>query len=263
MNRSSHVQTFWHFCLLMLLVLSIQFAPAAALPVHAQNVPTACLTDGGQPVRPNAAYLSPGWTTAWAMILNFNHAPSATTTTGCVATISAVNPAQVSYQLVQCPLINNTAAVTVGGGAADYDGNFWIECPGVTNNRNTYTSFGVAGRAQYPVPGSTFTLFDHPSVTISVAISPIWRTDLTSRYGANSYTNPVPPGSVIGKVVGLKSEVLDSVGTHYVNGNALTPNFTPGPIVFDESRPMRFGAAGQRATLYQVIVDPPGHCCVS
>ncbi len=264
MKKSDRVNHLWHYSLLLalLLALLLTIGLAPATPLYAKSVPAACLTDSGQPIRPNPAYLDPGWTSAWTLILNFNHAPSTIATVGCLATITQANPGDVDYTLVSCPLLNNAAGVAVGSGASNFDGNFWIECPGVTTNNEPHSSFGVWGRLRFPVGGDTLTLLDHTDVTFKVNAKPILPSTLQSRYGSSVSSNTTM-GGMTGSTIGVKSEVDNGTGTHYVNGTALLPHFTPSSFSFDESQPMRIGAAGERAILFEVIIDPPGHCCIS
>jgi hypothetical protein len=223
--------------------------------------PPACLNDRGQAVRPNPAYLMPGWSNAWVLVTNFNHAPSAGATVGCLGEITAANPQQVKYSLVQCPLINNVNQVQVGGGAAPFDGNFWIECPGPYEVNQLHTSFSVLGRATFPTSNSTYTLMSQQDVDITADIDASWRITLNSRYGANTYSNFAAQSNVAGKIVHFKSEVDTGVGTHYLNGHALAPQFMTSAFGFDQSKPILIGAAGQAVLLYEMIIDPPGACC--
>jgi hypothetical protein len=223
--------------------------------------PPACRNDRGQPVRPNPAYLMPGWTSAWVLVTNFNHTPSASITIGCLGVITSTNPQQVNYSLVQCPLINNVNQVQVGGGNAPFDGNFWIECPGPYEDNNLHTSFSVLGRAMFPAANSTYTLMSQQDVDISADVDASWRMTLNSRYGANTYSNFAAQSNVAGKIIHFVSEVDNGLGAHYLNGHALAPRFMASTFGFDQSKPIWIGAEGQAVTLYEMIIDPPGMCC--
>ncbi len=250
-------------CLIWTIVLAALLSPFGSSVAWAQAVPPACLNDAGQPIRPNPAYLDPGWTNAWVLLLNFNHALSASYTTGCIGMITAANPQPVSYQLIQCPLQNNINQIRVGGGTAPFDGNFWIECPGITQNNYVHASFGVWGRARFPTSNQSYLLMSHQDVAVKAAVDATWHITLDSRYGVNTYNNFANQVNVAGKIVPFKSEVDRTLGTHYINNQALTPHFNVAGFPFDESQPITIGAAGQTMTLYEMIVDPPGMCCRS
>lgn len=247
--------------ILFVILLATLFPPFGIPVAQAQAVPSACLNDAGQAVRPNPAYLDPGWSGAWVLILNFNHAPSASQTVGCVGMISKANPSQVTYRLIQCPLLNNVNQVTVGDGAANFDGNLWVQCPGITQNKYFHSSFGVWGRASFPVAKTTYALLSHPDVAVGADVDATWRITLRSRYGSTNFSNLASQSNVSGRIVRFKSEVDQGDGAHYINGNDLMPHaMTPG-FSFDESQPLTIGAAGQTLTLYEILVDPPGRCC--
>ena len=98
--------------LAILLITCLLPLPLGTTVAYAQTVPTACRDDNGQPVQTVPVI------GAWALVLNFNHAPSTSSSIGCRIMTVALAPQQVFYELVTCTISNNTSNVQVGGGTA-------------------------------------------------------------------------------------------------------------------------------------------------
>lgn len=257
MNRVSSRKRTLACWLAVILIATLLPTPMGAPVALAQSVPPACLTDAGQPVLP-APIVG-----AWAMVLNFNHALSTSAVTGCRIITIAMQPVQqVSYTPVVCPLINNSGGVEAGAGAVTFDGNFWISCPnGLPVAPPPYSGFMIYGRMQFSTSAAimtrSFTLLQHPDVEFTAELKANNLTKLTSRYGLATYqtsglstnatTGPVRIGSAIGMGLDL----------HRVDG--ITYPFTPpiSQFSYDFDKPINIGSAGQRWTLYELVVDPP------
>ncbi|MCX6048410.1 MAG: hypothetical protein NT075_25180 [Chloroflexi bacterium] len=260
MQKQPYPQIWICLHLVWVLLLTSLLPPFSPTVAFGQVTPPACLNDRGDPVAPNPAFLEPGWTEAWVLELNFNHAPSISATTGCLGTISASNPQQVVYTLLQCPLQNNINQVPVGNGLAAFDGNFWIECPGIQPNSYPHKNGAILGRGKFNTPAS-YTLVNHPNVRIVATLDASSSINLTSTYGSATFANLASYTNFAGKLVAFKSEVNSNVGSHAVNGRLLKPQANVPTFTFDESQPFTIGAQGQSWLLYELTVDPPGGCC--
>ena len=250
--------------LLLILVLSapliVQSTPSTALAQG--GVPPACLDDNGAPHTPTVVG-------AWVLILNFNHASSPTETRGCLASRTGPGPNQVSYAIQNCVLVNNKSGATVGGGRADFDGQFWIECSGLPKVPTNppvgalYDYFYVSGRAAFPAAGGMQTLFAHPQVNVMTSVDASWHLTLNSRYGPTSFANTDGANSVAGQIVHVESLVLNKVGAHYANQQKLQPTATVPPFQFDGGQTIRIGNVGEKWSLFELIIDPGPrpHCC--
>jgi hypothetical protein len=200
---------------------------------------------------------------AWLLVLNFNHAPSATTTTGCLVMTTSVNPQQVSRTLVACQIFGNAGNVPVGNSMAPFDGNFSINCPGVAQGKQTLEHFSIWGRANFPNASATYPIVQHQDVGLNAGLNAGWNILFNSRYGASTFASGDPVTNVKGQVVTFLSAVSSLTGSHNLNGKDLPPRTTIAPFDYHFDQPITIGAPGQPWTLYEVIVDPPGSCCKS
>ena len=256
MNRSSSHQrsiAYW----LVVLVIAALLPTALDTPVAlAQTIPAPCLNDQGQAVLP-APVLG-----AWALALNFNHAPSTDTTTACRITTIALQPQKVSRTIVVCSINNNSRSVQVGAGTAPFDGNFWITCPNgppVPGYGPLYDSFAIYGRAQFPTVTSSaaFTLVQHQDVQFKADVNTSGNIRLTSRYGPYSYKTVDSSTNVTAAPVFLASSVGAGAGFHQVAQN-IAPFSTPvDQYPFTFSQPFLIGQSGKPWTLYELVIDPP------
>ncbi|MBX3016036.1 MAG: hypothetical protein KF832_31230 [Caldilineaceae bacterium] len=242
----SSYRRFIGLTLLCALLLSSHALPLAAQVV----VPSACVDDQG-----NA--LAPGQVNTWIMVLNFNHVPSADYTTGCLIYQMKAD-APPSYQLFACPLVNNEKRATVGNGAANFDGRFWIECPTAATPPQL-TQFSLQARARFAQPGM-YTLLDHPSAAWGATIDIDWRVALQSRYGGSSFQHIDPMTLAYQKDLLLLSEVQKKIGTHAINGRALQPTWSIQAFDF-LPKTLRISDQNQIWSLAELIIDPPGVCC--
>lgn len=260
MNQRSERKRYLPYWLILIFVAALLPLPPdgslGSAVVFAQNVPAACLNDIGQPVR-TAPVIG-----AWALALNFNHAPSATTTIGCRIMTVALNPPQATYTLLNCPLSNNTAGVQVGGGAAPFDGTFWVTCPNgppVPGYGPLYDSFAIYGRAQFATltTPANFKIMEHPDVSLTARVDANARIKLTSRYGSYSYESTDASTNVVAAPIFFGSFLAAGAGRHQVEGNSLlfTTPVTQFPFAF--SPPIIFGKAQKPWTLFEIVVDPP------
>lgn len=256
MNRLSSRQrtsTYWLVVLLIATLLPTAFSTPVVL---AQSVPAPCLNDQGQAVLP-APVLG-----AWALALNFNHAPSTSTTTACRITTVALQPQKVTRTLVACSVNNNSRNVQVGGGAAAFDGNFWITCPNgppVPGYGPLYDGFAIYGQAQFPALTSSaaFKLVQHQDVQFTAEVNSSGNVRLTSRYGPYSYKTVDSATNVTAAPVFLASSVGAAAGFHQVAQN-MAPFSTPvDQFPFTFSQPILIGQSGNPWTLYELVIDPP------
>jgi hypothetical protein len=244
----------------VVLAANMLLLPVNPGTVFAQGVPDACKNDAGGAVVPNAA----AGVGAWLLVLNFNHAPSATTTTGCMVMTTGLNPQQVSRTLIACQIVNNTGSVQVGSGAAAFDGNFSINCPGVTQQgKKTLENFTVWGRGNFAKRSANYPIVQSADIKASAAISPDWHVQFTSRYGSSTFTSADGVTNLMGRDVSFASAVAALQGIHSLNGSVLAPRPPISAFDYHFDQPITIGAAGQPWTLYEVIVDPPGGCCKS
>jgi hypothetical protein len=238
---------------LALSVTTVQSLPAYAASLQGDPPPAECFTDGGHLVEPR-----PDIDSGWALVLNFNHAPAADVTTGCVVT--RIAPQQLEFALIECQISNNVRQAPVGGGAAIFDGNLWIECPGPAQGSLTHKDFDVAARAQFSASGN-YRLMEHPQAAVYAYVDVDWQVALNSRYGKSSFAHTANQTNVQGQTVALLSTVTDERGSHAVNGAPLTPDAGVAAFDLDASQRITIGAQGEVWTLHELIVDPPGRCC--
>jgi hypothetical protein len=242
-----------------IIAVSTVLLPGSAPAALAQGVSPACKDDAGRAVMPN-----PGaGIGAWLLVLNFNHAPSATSTVGCLVMTTGLNPQQVSRTLVACPLVGNVGMVTVGNGVAPFDGNFSITCPGVLQGKQTLENFTIWGRANFAKAGATYTIAKHQDVEFSAGIGAAWHVMFSSRYGATTFASGDGVTNLNGQVVSFGSAVSRIGGGHSLNGSPLAPPVPVTPFEFNFDQPITIGAPGQLWTLAELIFDPPGGCCKS
>jgi hypothetical protein len=242
----------------VLIVLGL-LAPQTSRTALAQGAPDACKNDAGVAVVPRPA----AGVGAWLLVLNYNHAPSATTTTGCLVMTTAVNPHQVSRSLVACQILGNTGGVQVGNGAAPFDGNLSIVCPGILPGKQTLENFTIWGRASFGAAGKTYSIVQHPDVGFSAVVSPNWKSLFNSRYGTASFASGDPQTNIKGQVVAFMTAVSNLTGSHSLNGRELAPRATLAPFEYRFDQPTTIGRPGQSWILFELIIDPPGGCCKS
>ncbi len=239
-----------------LLIACLLPLPLRTTVAYAQNVPAACRNDNGQPVQP------PQVIGAWALALNFNHAPSSSSTIGCRIMTVALSPQQVLYDLVSCTISNNTSNVQVGGGAAPFDGNFVITCPNgppVPGYGPLYDGFAVYGRAQFPKLNNmaAFKIVEHQDVTLTAEVSANARIRLTSRYGSANYQSTDTTTDVVAAPVYFGSFVGAGNGRHEVEQNIFYYGIPVEKFPFTFSQPFIIGRAQKPWTLYELVIDPP------
>lgn len=254
-------------CAVMVLVVGMLLAPSGASPVLAQGVPAACLNDAGNPVLPSVG----AGVGAWLIVLNFNHAPSTTTTTGCLVKTTALNPQKVIRTMLTCQVTNNDGQVGVGNGTAAFDGKFAIQCPGITEGpgvSHDNTNFTLWGRANFAQTNQTYALVTHTDVNLSVSVTGNastpnnpWYASLSSRYGSTTFVNSDATVNVRGQIVPFESAVGRGTGIHKLNQTALSPETPVAPFSFHYNQPISIGGAGPQWTLHELVIDPPGGCC--
>ncbi|MEZ4618045.1 MAG: hypothetical protein R2867_21390 [Caldilineaceae bacterium] len=246
------------FALLAPLLSAPQMNPVAL----AQAIPPACISDSG-----NAQI--PQMVGAWSLVLNFNHPVNATYTRGCLTQRTGPGPNQVTFSPVQCPIVNNQSGALVGGGQANFNGQFWIECPALPPvptlpGNSQYENFYVYGRTAFPVAGSQSTLFAHPDVNFKANVDANWHVTLTSRYGQTLFANQ-DSNSVAGTFPQLFTQVYNKTGTHYLNQQPMQPTATISAFPYNANATIRIGDKNEYWTLFELIVDPGPRpqCCFS
>ncbi len=215
------------------------------------STPTECVDDSGQPVLPRATHY-------WALVLNFNHAPSSEMTVGCIVTYEN-DGRLLRHQIIDCPLKNNRHAVKVGNGAAPFDSFFWIECE-PPKTAAPSANFYIEATATFPTIAH-YPIIDHPSVKFDALVDVDWRVTLTSHYGRESFQQTDRATSVRYRDVVLVSNVAEQRGLHFVDGTRLGPPIPIGKFVFDDSQPLQIGKGSPKWLLHELIVDPRGICC--
>ena len=245
--------------LLIGLIISATISP----PVAANSIPAACLHDDGDPVEP-LPY--PG---AWAIILNFNHAPSTTETEACWAerTNNPANPIEYTTGM-RCLVRQNTKAVSVGNGSADFDGNFHITCPRRHNALNpgtVYDTFYVRAVAEFDAIEAIYPLVTHSNVAVKTGFkgpnsAGEWTARLVSRYGVKSYEDSEQVMMAAGVPHTLISAVANGSGTHIVNQSVFDTPQAIDPFEFDYTELIFIGGGRIPWTLHEIVIDPPGLC---
>lgn len=255
------------FGIVAALVLALGLLPGGAAVALAQGVPAACVDDAGNSIMPSVG----GGVGAWLIVLNFNHAPSTTATTGCLVRTTGLNPQKVARSFITCQLVNNQAQAAVGGGAVAFDGKFAIQCPGVNDNpgySQDNVNFTLWGRANFAQTNQTYAIVSHTNVSLSASVTGNvstpnnpWYASLSSRYGSTTFVNSDTTVNVRGQIVRFESAVHRSSGTHMLNQTALTPAANIAPFSFHYNQPITIGGAGPTWTLHELVIDPPGGCC--
>lgn len=244
----------WLASLLIACLLPLPVATPVALAQ--QNVPAACRNDNGQPI------LTAPVIGAWALALNFNHAPSTSTTVACRIMTVALSPQQANYELVTCTISNNTSNVSVGGGTAPFDGKFWITCPNgppVPGYGPLYDGFAIYGRAQFPSLTSmaAFQIVEHQDVALTAEVNANARIRLTSRYGSFTYQSTDSTTNVVAAPVFFGSFASSGLGRHQVEQNVFSYTTPVEKFPFTFSQPLTIGRAQQPWTLHELVIDPP------
>lgn len=240
-----------------ILIVSILF-PSATPVAYAQSVPAACRDDTGNLVRPT---LVEG---AWALVVNFNHVPSATVTKACVVRTVGLSPAQFSYSLFDCQLMNNIKSVNVGNGNAPFDGNFWITCPSpkgppVPGTGQLYDSLSVRALMQIPQsnPGSNYTLLQHQDFGFRVNVQSATEMKLQSQLGALLYETSHSNIDLATLPVRLVSRMSTLNGRHEINATLFSFSVPVSSFPFNQSLPIQIGSPGKPWVLHEWVFDPP------
>lgn len=243
----------------LLIVLSLLLLPSQSSSLFAQAVNPACINDSGVAVIPSAGAGVGGW----LLLLNFNHAASATNTVGCLITTTQVNPQRVSRILVNCQIVNNQSAVLVGNGTSPFDGKFSVSCPGLGMGKTKHENFTVWGRATFNNRNVNYSITQHSDFSFIARLNTGWKVNFTSRYGANSFNSGNPNFNLAGQLVSFTSALRGGTASHFLNSAQLTPLSTLPPFDFHQDQPFTISGPGQLWTLHELIIDPPGGCCTA
>lgn len=241
----------------VMLVLTTLLLPGQAATAFAQGVHPACKNDAGTAVIPSAG----AGIGAWMLVLNFNHSPSTTTTTGCLIKTIALGPQKVSRTLVNCLIMNNQGSTQVGSGSAPFDGKFSVNCPGITAGKRKLENFTVWGQANFGSNNADYSILQHTNVTFTAEIDVDWHIDFSSQYGSNIFDSGNRTFNLLGQTVSFMSALRAGVGSHSLNSVDLGPLNSVPAFEFNYDQPFVIGAAGQVWTLHELIIDPPGGCC--
>lgn len=239
----------------VLIVLTVVLLPSSASVSLAQGVHPSCLNDAGLAVTPKAGV------GAWLFILNFNHAPNATNTLGCLVETTAVSPQVVKRTLVQCAIVNNVAGVQVGSGVSPFDGNYTVNCPGLSQGKQKLKNFMIWGHAAFANSSAHYPIVTHADVEFSADLDKFWHVNFSSRYGGSSFSSGHPTANLSGKIVEFTSEMNKLTGAHWLENVKLSPTPTLSGFDYHNDQPIIIGAAGSVWTLSEIIIDPPGGCC--
>lgn len=245
------------------ILVATMLAPMGFSTVHAQNIPPACLDGRGNFPMPEDQV------GAWVVVMNFEHAPSADFSIGCRVTTTATDPQQLHFKIIKCVVHNNINQVQIGGGNAPFDGNFWLECPPGPKPPGTgpqYDSFYIFGRASFASNNSSYTIMQHENASLQVTVNNNWIMELSSIYGAGSFTATGNSTIGQGQVVHFSSQVgphpiLGVGGAHFINGTQLQPAQPLGLFEFDFTKSFTIGGPGEVWTAEEIIFDPPPRCC--
>ena len=238
-----------------LIVVTMLLLPSQTTSSFAQSVHPACLNDAGVAVTPRAGV------GAWLFILNFNHAPNASNTLGCLVETTSVSPQVVKRTLVQCAIVNNVAGTQVGNGVSPFDGNYTVNCPGLAKGKQSLKTFTIWGRAEFAKKSAHYAIVQHADVDFSADLGKYWHVNFSSRYGASSFSSGHPAANLSGKTVEFLSEVSKLTGSHWLEKVQLNPTSTLSGFDYHNDQPITIGAAGSVWTLEEIIIDPPGGCC--
>ncbi|MEM8862540.1 MAG: hypothetical protein AAGD96_29885, partial [Chloroflexota bacterium] len=234
------------------LLLASVFSFIHTPTIEANSVPTACLKDSGEPAEPLPF---PG---AWAIILNFNHDPSATHTDVCWAVRDDDEAMAITYtDGIRCQIRNNVNQELVGGGEANFDGNFHITCPrraGGPGGNNQYDSFYVHAVASFPETAGYYPLVRHSDISVRTHLkAPVgngdWKATMLSQYGNTVFSDTENVSMLSGVNHRINSRVIGGSGTHYVNHQLLASQTNVDPFEFDLNEIMFIGGGDNPWTL--------------
>lgn len=257
MNRyASRKRTIARWLVILLLATLLPLPAGTPVALAQQNIPAACRNDNGQPI------LTAPIIGAWALALNFNHAPSTSSTIGCRIMTVALSPHQAMYDLVTCTIHNNSSGIQVGNGTAPFDGKFWITCPNgppVPGYGPSYDGFAIYGRAQFPTltAAAAFKIVEHQDVELTATVNPNAHVRLNSRYGAFSYESTDSTTNVVAAPVFFGSFVTSGLGRHQVEQNIFNYITPVEKFPFTFTQPLTIGRAQKPWTLHELVIDPP------
>jgi hypothetical protein len=247
-----------HVCIAGAAVLSLAFAPAGSL--RAQGAPAACQVNG-VPITLAAApneYV-------WVVLANFDHAPSTTSTTACLA--ERTGGGAMNYTVLNCPLLNNTAGAQLGGGSAAFDGNVYASCAVnvVTVTKGPPFTFGT--RASFPAAGVINTIVSSPDFSFAIQRNAGCQLAMSSTYDSFAMAH-TSPAVACGGTHSTQSRIIKSparVGQHRLNGSTFGQTaLPPGDVIsVPASFVLQLSAPGSIFTADHIWVDPKGGSCCS
>jgi hypothetical protein len=248
------------------LVVAAPRQSALAAPQH--SAPTACRYNGVALV----PEVSPGHTYGWGLVVNFDHAPSATAVRTCLAErVIGQLPNQTRYTVgQQCAIVNNSAnpPVRLGDGLAVFDGNLRLSCT-LTVPATAPDLFWIKTRALLPNPSQSYTFLSGAGLSSGSSFTA--QTDascgltLTSRYAQFQFNSTFPSGCGVMTEYGSRvapASPTTQLGSHKVGATVSPQSTGNGNLVLPAGFSFDIGAAGQPFTLDWLIIDPtPAKCC--
>jgi hypothetical protein len=254
-----------------LLAVAASVGPAAGLrdvaAAPARVGPTACQYDG-IPLIPkvdvNHAY-------GWGFVANFDHAPSGTLVTTCLAErYYGQAPWQTTYTVsnTHCVIVGNGGPLSIGGGSAPFNGNFRLACT-LPVPATTPALFWIKARAALNAPSSAYTFVSGTGAgaghTFSAATDAACAVTLSSAYRSISYSHSA--SGACGALNDFGSNVArtgtNSVeGRHKIGAAVFGPATSSGTFNLPANFTFDIGAIGQNFTLDWLVIDPtPTRCC--
>jgi hypothetical protein len=228
-------------------------------PATALSVPAACYTDDGILVTPTS---NTGHLIEWTLTVNFNHKLSKSSTPGCIA-LRDIRAGTMTYTVIKCPLLNNRGGALVGNGRADFDGALSIGCDLSSVPASAYDAFSVRGRITLPGAYSTATLATLRDMRFSANLDEGAQLGLESVYGGNPFSDRVPGVNYAGQRVDVTSMLgaaRSGIALHQVDGRDLDMHGAQN-FGFGNGETLLIGAAGEKWTAEEIIIDPGTLCC--
>ena len=230
---------------------------------EANKIPAACLLDSGDPAEP---LQYPG---AWAIVLNFNHEPSATHTQVCWAIRDETPEMEITYiDGLRCQVRKNVNDVMVGDGQADFDGHFHIACPRRDPEIETvrrYDTFYVHAEAMFPEADADYPLVRHRNLAVRTRFEGPdsdgnWETTVRSRFGDQVLEETNLISEFPNRRRNYNSFLFEGKASHLVDREIIGPGISLDTFEFDFAELMFIGGGENSWTLYEMVIDPPGHC---
>ncbi len=207
----------------------------------------------------------------WGFVANFDHAQSGTLVTTCLAERSVGQaPWQTTYTVAttHCGIVTNGAAAAVGGGVANFNGNFKLSCS-LPVPATSPTLFWVKARAALNAPSSTHTFMSGTIIgagyEFGATTDAACGVTLNSAYPAISFAHSA--SGACGAMTEYGSRVTRTNvnalnGAHKIGAAVLGPVSASGVFELPGNFSFEIGDFGELMALDWFVIDPtPSRCC--